>query len=58
VKWRRYYNKVVVGDVAKSLDRINLGTKTNQNFVNLSEEKFVDKIRKPIKKAILNEERK
>jgi putative transposase len=30
-------SKVVVGDVVKSLNRINLGKKTNQNFVNLSE---------------------
>jgi len=29
-------SKVVVGDVAKSLNQINLGKKTNQNFVNLS----------------------
>ncbi|MCK5522398.1 MAG: transposase, partial [Thiomargarita sp.] len=29
-------SKVVVGDVVKSLDQINLGKKTNQNFVNLS----------------------
>jgi putative transposase len=35
-------SQVVVGDVAKSLNRINLGKKTNQNFVNLSREKFVD----------------
>ncbi len=37
-------SKVVVGDVAKSLDRINLGKKTNQNFVNLSLGQFVDKL--------------
>jgi putative transposase len=37
-------SKVVVGDVAKSLDHINLGKKTNQNFVNLSREKFVEKL--------------
>ncbi len=36
---------VVVGDVAKSLDHINLGKKTNQNFVNLSLGQFVDKLR-------------
>jgi putative transposase len=35
-------SKVVVGDVVKSLNGINLGKKTNQNFVNLSREKFVD----------------
>ena len=29
-------SKVIVGDVVKSLDKINLGKKTNQNFVNLS----------------------
>jgi putative transposase len=38
-------SKVVVGDVSKSLDQINLGKKTNQNFVNLSREKFIDKLR-------------
>jgi putative transposase len=38
-------SKVVVGDVAKSLDHINLGKKTNQNFVNLSLGQFVDKLR-------------
>jgi putative transposase len=37
-------SKVVVGDVAKSLAQINLGTKTNQNFVNLSLGQFVDKL--------------
>jgi putative transposase len=37
-------SKVVVGDVAKSLNQINLGKRTNQNFVNLSREKFVDKL--------------
>jgi len=26
----------MIGDVSKSLDQINLGKKTNQNFVNLS----------------------
>jgi putative transposase len=35
-------SKVVVGDVAKSLNWINLGKKTNQNFVNLSLGQFVD----------------
>jgi len=37
-------SQVIVGDVAKSLDRINLGKKTNQNFVNLSLGQFVDKL--------------
>jgi putative transposase len=37
-------SKVVVGDVAKSLDHINLGKKTNQNFVNLSLGQFVEKL--------------
>jgi putative transposase len=37
-------SKVIVGDVAKSLDHINLGKKTNQNFVNLSLGQFVDKL--------------
>jgi len=35
-------SKVVVGDVVKSLNRINLGKRTNQNFVNLSLGQFVD----------------
>jgi putative transposase len=38
-------SKVVVGDVAKSLDQINLGKKNNQNFVNLSLGQFIDKLR-------------
>lgn len=37
-------SKVVVGDVVKSLDQINLGKKTNQNFVNLSLGQFVEKL--------------
>jgi len=37
-------SKVVVGDVPKSLDRINLGKRTNQNFVNLSLGQFVEKL--------------
>jgi len=37
-------SKVVVGDIAKSLSRINLGKKTNQNFVNLALGQFVDKL--------------
>ena len=37
-------SKVVVGDVGKSLDRINLGKRTNQNFVNLSLGQFVEKL--------------
>ncbi|MEN8218352.1 MAG: transposase [Pseudomonadota bacterium] len=37
-------SKVVVGDVTKSLDSINLGKKTNQNFVNLALGQFVDKL--------------
>jgi putative transposase len=35
-------SKVVVGDVAKSLNGINLGKKTNQNFVNLSLGQFIN----------------
>jgi putative transposase len=35
-------SKVVVGDVAKSLNKINLGKRTNQNFVNLALGQFVD----------------
>ncbi|MDM8557869.1 transposase [Candidatus Parabeggiatoa sp. HSG14] len=38
-------SKVVVGDVSKSLNQINLGKKTNQNFVNLSLGQFIDKLR-------------
>jgi len=34
-------SKVVVGDVTKSLNHINLGKKTNQNFVNLSLGQFI-----------------
>jgi putative transposase len=37
-------SKVVVGDVAKSLNHINLGKKNNQNFVNLSLGQFVEKL--------------
>lgn len=37
-------SKVIVGDVAKSLNHINLGKKTNQNFVNLSLGQFVEKL--------------
>jgi putative transposase len=37
-------SKVVVGDVVKSLNHINLGKKTNQNFVNLADSQFVDKL--------------
>jgi putative transposase len=37
-------SKVVVGDVAKSLDHINLGKKTNQNFVNFFLGQFIDKL--------------
>jgi putative transposase len=35
---------VVVGDVVKSLNHMNLGKKHNQNFVNLSLGQFVDKL--------------
>ncbi|MEN8214824.1 MAG: transposase [Pseudomonadota bacterium] len=35
-------SKVVVGDVVKSLNGINLGKRNNQNFVNLSLGQFVD----------------
>jgi len=38
-------SKVIVGDVTKSLDQINLGKKTNQNFVNLSLGQFIEKLR-------------
>jgi len=38
-------SKVVVGDVAKSLDHICLGRKNNQNFVNLSLGQFVGNLR-------------
>jgi len=37
-------SKVIVGDVAKSLNHINLGKKTNQNLVNLSLGQFVEKL--------------
>jgi len=37
-------SKIVIGDVAKSLEHINLGKKTNQNFVNLSLGQFVEKL--------------
>ena len=37
-------SKVIVGDVAKSLNGINLGKRTNQSFVNLSLGQFVDKL--------------
>jgi len=37
-------SQVVVGDVAKSLNGINLGKRTNQNFVNLALGQFVDKL--------------
>lgn len=35
---------VVVGDITKSLNEINLGKQTNQNFVNLSLGQFIDKL--------------
>jgi putative transposase len=38
-------NGIVVGDVSKSLDQINLGKKTNQNLRNLSLGQFIDKLR-------------
>jgi putative transposase len=37
-------SKVVVGDITNSLDHINLGKKTNQNFVNLSLGQFISKL--------------
>jgi len=37
-------SKVVVGEVVKSLNQINLGKRTNQNFVNLSLGQFVAKL--------------
>jgi putative transposase len=36
---------VVIGDVTQSLNQINLGNQTNQNFVNLSLGQFIDKLR-------------
>jgi putative transposase len=36
---------VIIGDVVKSLPKIHLGKKTNQNFVNLSLGQFIDKLR-------------
>ena len=36
---------VVVGDITQYLNRINLGKRTNQNFVNLSLGQFIDKLR-------------
>jgi len=38
-------SKVVVGDVTKSLNQINLGKKTHQNLRNLSLGQFIDKLR-------------
>ncbi len=38
-------SKVVIGDISNSLDHINLGKKTNQNFINLSLGQFIDKLR-------------
>ncbi|EDN66982.1 Transposase, IS605 OrfB [Beggiatoa sp. PS] len=38
-------SRVVVGDVTQSLSHINLGKKTNQNFVNLSLGQFIEKLR-------------
>ncbi|RKZ83471.1 MAG: hypothetical protein DRR19_19090 [Candidatus Parabeggiatoa sp. nov. 1] len=35
---------VVVGDITKALNKINLGKQTNQNFVNLSLGQFIDKL--------------
>jgi putative transposase len=43
--------KVIVGDITQSLNRINKGKRTNQNFVNLSEERFIDKLRYKRRKA-------
>jgi len=37
-------SSVVVGDVVKSLNQINLGKRTNQNFVNLALGQFVKKL--------------
>jgi putative transposase len=53
-------SKVVVGDVSQSLDQINLGKNTNQNFVNLSLGQFIDKLRyklelHDIKLEVINE---
>lgn len=38
-------SKVLVGEVTRSLNAINLGKKINQNFVNLSLGQFIDKLR-------------
>jgi putative transposase len=38
-------SKVVIGDLAKSLDKINLGKQTNQNFVNLALGQFIEKLK-------------
>jgi putative transposase len=38
-------SKVVVGDVTKSLNQINLGKKTNQNLRNISLGQFINKLR-------------
>jgi putative transposase len=39
-----HISKVVVGDVTKSISCINLGKRTNQNFVNLALGQFVEKL--------------
>jgi len=36
---------VVIGDVAKSNNKINLGKRTNQNFVNISLGQFIEKLK-------------
>ena len=36
---------VVVGDITQSLNRINLGKRTNQNFVNLALGQLIDQLR-------------
>jgi putative transposase len=38
-------SKVVIGDISNSLNHINLGKKTHQNFINLSLGQFIDKLR-------------
>jgi putative transposase len=38
-------SQVVIGNVSQLLNQINLGNRTNQNFVNLSLGQFIDKLR-------------
>jgi len=43
-------SKVIVGDISKSLTKINLGKRNNQNFINISLGQFVDKIKYKLEK--------